>query len=54
MNILSLILGIAAIAVFILTSQGHKYATISIGLALLTAAWMIQLLWTSANQITLG
>lgn len=52
MNILSLILGILAIATFLLTSRGHRYATISIGLALLTAAWMVQLLWIT-DQITL-
>jgi uncharacterized membrane protein YGL010W len=47
MNILSLILAIIAVAVFALTAQGHKYATISIGLALVTIAWMVQLLWVT-------
>lgn len=52
MNILSFILSILAIAVFALTSRGHRYATISVGLALVTAAWMLQLLWTT-DLITL-
>lgn len=52
MNIISFILAILAIAVFALTSRGHKYATISVGLALLTAAWMLQLIWIT-DQITL-
>lgn len=52
MNILSFILAIAAIITFLLTSRGHKYATISIGLALATSAWVLQLLWVT-DQITL-
>lgn len=52
MNILSLLLALAAIVTFLFTSRGHKYATISIGLALVTSAWMIQLLWVT-DQITL-
>ena len=52
MNILSLILGIAAIVIFILASRGHKHATIAIGLALVTAAWMAQLLFVT-DQITI-
>lgn len=51
MNILSLILTILAAAVFALTAQGHRYATISVGLVLLTCAWVLQLLWASANPI---
>lgn len=52
MNILSFILAITAIITFLLTSRGHKYATISIGLALLTTAWVLQLIWVT-DQITL-
>jgi uncharacterized membrane protein len=53
MNILSLLLAVVAVVIFALTSQGHKYATISLGLAVLTTAWILQLLWASAEQITL-
>jgi hypothetical protein len=47
MNILSLILAIIAAVIFALTYQGHKYATIGLGLAVLTVAWMLQLLWVT-------
>ncbi len=52
MNIVSLLLAMAALIVFALAYQGHKYATIAVGLALVTSAWMLQLLWVT-DQITL-
>jgi hypothetical protein len=52
MNIISLILAIVAAVIFALTYQGHKYATIGLGLCILTVAWMLQLLWTT-DLITL-
>jgi hypothetical protein len=47
MNILSFILAIIAAVIFALTYQGHKYATIGLGLSVLTVAWMLQLLWVT-------
>lgn len=53
MNILSFILAIAAVVVFALAARGYRHASIAVGLALVTAAWMLQLLWTGADLITL-
>lgn len=47
MNILSLILAVAAVVIFALAYQGHKYATIGLGLCLLSTAWILQLVWTT-------
>lgn len=52
MNILSFALAVAAIIVFTLASRGYKHATIAVGLALLTTAWVLQLIWVT-DQITL-
>jgi hypothetical protein len=52
MNILSFILAIAAIVTFSLTYRGHKYGSIGLGLALLTTAWVLQLIWVTADTIT--
>jgi hypothetical protein len=53
MNTLSAILAIFAIITFFGAFQGHKYGTLGAGLALLTVAWITQLIWTSGPHITL-
>lgn len=53
MNIVSLILAIAAAVIFVLAFRGQPWATIGLGLFLLTVAWVVQLLWASAKQISL-
>ena len=51
MNIISLILAIIATVIFVLTYEGHKYGSIGLGLAFLSTAWILQLMWTSATLI---
>lgn len=53
MNILSFVLAIAAIVVFALTSQGHRYGSLGFGLALLSSAWVLQLIWVTDATISL-
>lgn len=53
MNVLAAILAIFAIITFFGAFQGHKYGTLGAGLALLTFAWMVQLIWTTGPTITL-
>lgn len=52
MNILSFALAIIAIVIFAGAYRGARWGSIGLGLAILTAAWMLQLLWVT-NQITL-
>ena len=52
MNIISLILAIIAIVIFVLSYEGHKYGSIGLGLAFISTAWVVQLLWPSLAQIT--
>ncbi len=55
MTPVSLILAIVAIVVFLAGSRsGRPWADINLGLALLTAAWIIQLMWQTTNQINVG
>lgn len=51
-NILSFALALAAIVVFAAAYRGLPWGTLGLGLLLLTAAWVIQLLWVTADQIT--
>lgn len=53
MNTLSAILALFAFLVFAGAFRGHKFATLGLGLALLTAAYMVQLIWTTGPHITL-
>lgn len=46
MNVLAFLLAVAAIVVFVLAAYGRVWGRISLGLALLTSAWIIQLAWT--------
>lgn len=52
MNIISLILAIIGIVIFVLAYEGHKYGSLGLGLAFVSTAWVIQLLWPSLAQIT--
>lgn len=52
MNIISLILAIIGIVIFVLSYEGHKYGSLGLGLAFISIAWVLQLMWISANQIT--
>lgn len=52
MNIISLLLGLAAIILFASGTEARKYNTLHLGLACLSAAWVIQLLWADGKQIT--
>lgn len=51
-NIISLLLAIAAIVTFALTYRGHKYGSIGLGLALATTAWVLEFIWVT-DQIRL-
>lgn len=52
MNILSFALALAAIVVFAAGWRGLPWGTLGLGLMLVTLAWVLQLLWVSASQIT--
>ncbi len=55
MNPVSLVLAILAIIVFLTGSRmGRPWADTNLGLALLTAAWIIQLMWQTTNQVNVG
>lgn len=47
MNIISFILIIIAIVIFALSSRGHPFGTLGLGLAFFAAAWAIQTLWAN-------
>lgn len=51
MNIFAFALAIIAICVFAGAFRGYKHATLGVGLAILTIAWMIQLIFTGLDQI---
>lgn len=53
MNLFSLVLAIIALCIFAGAFQGHKHATIGAGLAILTLAWILQLLLT-IQQVHIG
>ncbi len=46
MNIISLILAIIGIVIFVLSYEGHKYGSLGLGLAFISTAWVLQLLWS--------
>ena len=52
MNILSLLLAVAAVVIFAVTANSPRYDMMALGLAFLTTAWIIQLMWAGAKQIT--
>lgn len=52
MNILSFALALASIVVFAAAFRGLPWGTLGLGLLLLTSAWVLQLLWVGADQIT--
>ncbi len=54
MNIISFILSIFAVIVFAGAFQGHKYGSLGAGLALLTVAWMVQLIRLTSTIIKVG
>ena len=51
MNIISLILAIIGIVIFVLAFRGHQHGSIGLGLAFVSTAWVVQLMWTSATLI---
>lgn len=51
MNIFAAILAIFAVITFFGAFQGHKYGTLGAGLALLTFAWIVQLMWATGPVI---
>lgn len=51
-NILSFVLAIIAIVIFAGAYRGAKWGSVGLGLAILTAAWVLQLIWVT-DQITL-
>lgn len=53
MNLFSLVLAIIAGCIFAGAFQGHKYGSLGAGLALLTLAWILQLLLT-IEQVHIG
>ena len=52
MNIISLILAIIGIVIFVLAYKGHQHGSIGLGLAFVSTAWVVQLVWSSLPQIT--
>lgn len=53
MNLFSLVLAIIAVCIFAGAFQGHKYGSLGAGLAILTLAWVLQLLLT-IEQVHIG
>lgn len=54
MNPLSFVLAIGAIIVFLAGWRATPWAHLGLGLALLTAAWIVQLVWVTTSAITIG
>lgn len=54
MNVISFILGIAAIVVFAARWKGAPGGHLGLGLALVTAAWMVQLIWVTTATVSFG
>ncbi len=51
MNIISLICAIVATVIFVFAYEGHRHGHLGLGLAFLTTAWIIQLIFPSLHQI---
>lgn len=51
MNILAAILATFALLTFAGAFRGHKWGTLGLGLALLTLAWIVQLMWVTGPRI---
>ncbi len=47
MNIISFILVIVAVVLFVGAGRGLKWGSIGLGLACISIAWALQILWTA-------
>lgn len=55
MNIISLVLALLAIVVFLGGPRFQRpWADTGLGLALLTAAWVVQLMWVTTHLLHVG
>ncbi len=54
MNVISFVLALAAIVVFAARWKGAPGGHLGLGLALVTAAWMIQAIWITTTLVTIG
>lgn len=54
MNIISFVLGLVAIIVFAARWKGAPGGHLGLGLALVTAAWMVQTIWITTVLVSVG
>lgn len=54
MNVISFILAVLAICVFAARWKGASNGHMGLGLALATAAWVLQIIWVTTFTISLG
>lgn len=53
MNIAAFLLALLAIVFFVLDWRGYPRRPLDIGLALLTLAWIVQLVWVTSHTVVI-